>query len=378
MPPADLRILPVQSKKQFREFLRLPYRLYRNDPHWIPPLYFERREALHPKKNPFYQHAEVQLFLAYKHNIPVGRISAQVDLEYEKFHGERVGHFGFFESENDFKTASALFAAAENFLNNKNATRSQGPFNFSINQESGLLVEGFDQPLMIMTPYNPPYYEDLLLGAGYQKAKDLYAWWYQAGNIPEGPTQIAEEVAKVPGLTVRGLEKKHIKRDLPKMMEVFNSAWSQNWGFVPLTEAEISQAARELKLLVDPSVAFLGELHGEPAGICLSVPNIYELIHDFRGRLFPINFLKLLWRIKKRKYKSARLMLLGVKKEFRGSALGGLSVLLYQQVAQRGYKAGFVGGELSWTLEDNVKINAGIEFMGGKKIKTFRIYEKRL
>jgi hypothetical protein len=184
MSSDELRIIPVRSRKELKEFVGLPYQLYRNDPHWIAPLFLERWETVHPKKNPYYRHANVQLFLAKKKGRTVGRISAQIDQEYEKFHQERVGQFGFFESENDPLVTEALFQAAENFLKENRATRSLGPFNFSINEELGLLVEGYDEPLMTMMPYNPPFYSSLLEGAGYKKAKDLYAWKYQIGAIP--------------------------------------------------------------------------------------------------------------------------------------------------------------------------------------------------
>jgi len=378
MNPSEISIVPVTRRREFKKFVLFPYRHYQNDPHWIPPLKFERWNFLHPKKNYFYRHAKVGLFLAMREGQVVGRISAQIDWEYEKCHGERVGNFGFFECEDRPETAAALFKAAEDFCRAENATRLLGPFNFSINQESGLLVEGFESPLMIMMPYNPRYYPALVETAGYSKAKDLYAWWYQAGEIPEGPAQVAAEVAKHPGLVVRPVDKKNYLRDMTTIFEIFNSAWAKNWGFVPFTPEEIRKDAKEIRMLFDPSVAFLAEVDGKPAGICLSVPNLYELITDLNGKLFPFGWMKLLWRLKKRRYTSARLMMLGVKEEFRGGTLGGLSVLLYSEVGRRGYQAGYRGGELSWTLEDNVKINAGIEFMGGKKYKTYRIYEKNL
>jgi hypothetical protein len=380
MPPvnSELEIVPVRSRRDLKEFIQLPYRLYRNDPHWIPPLWVERYETLHPKKNPFYGHAEVKLFLARRKGSTVGRISAQIDREYEKFHKERVGHFGFFECENDPIVAQALLHAAEEFHRTHGVPRSLGPFSFSINEESGLLIDGFHEPLMTMMPYNPPYYATLLEGAGYRKAKDLYAWKYSVGEIPKDPAEVAESVAQYPGLKVRTLHPKNLREDLGKVMEIFNSAWSENWGFVPLTEAEIDKVAKDLKLFMDPEGAFLAEVDGRPAAMCIAVPNLYELIDGLKGRLFPFGLFKLLWRIKKKKYKSGRLMLLGVKKEYRGTILGGLSILLYVEIHKRGLQNRYEWGELSWTLEDNKGVNTGIEFMGGKRYKTYRIYEKNL
>jgi len=378
MSPSKLEILPVKKRRDLKKFVNLPYRLYQNDPKWIPPLKFERWLAVHPKKNPYYQHAKVQLFLATRDSRVIGRISAQIDFEYEKFHGERVGHFGFFECEDDPEAAAALLRVAEEFCRKEGAKRVLGPFSFSINQEMGFLVEGFDEPLMIMMPYNPRYYPTLVESSGYQKAKDVYAWKYFAGPILEGPSQVAEEVAKFPGLKIRNIDPKNLHRDMEIIFEVFNSAWSKNWGFVPFTPKEIKQSADETRLLLDPKITFIAEVDGNPAGICFTMPNIYDGIHDLKGRLFPFGWAKFLWRKRKQCFTSARLMMLGVKKEFRGSVLGGLSVLLYCELAREGTKRGYQFGELSWTLEYNQKINAGIEFMGGKRYKTCRIYEKKL
>ncbi|MFO1518608.1 MAG: hypothetical protein U1F57_02920 [bacterium] len=378
MLPSELKVIPVESKGDFKRFVRFPYQLYRNDPRWVPPLYLERKEVLSPKKNPYYLHAEVKLFLALRGSEVVGRISAQIDREYEKRHGERVGHFGFFECEDNSETAQALFFAAETFLKNGGAIRSQGPFSFSINEESGLMVEGFDQPFMTLMPYNPLYYARLVEGAGYLKAKDLYAWYYKAGAVPDDAVKLAEEVAQYPGLKLRSVEKKNFKQDLLKIIDIFNSAWSENWGFVPLTEAEVDKMAKDLQLFMDLNGAILAEVDGKPVGMCVAVPNLYDLIGDLKGKLFPFGIFKLLWRIKKKKYKSGRLLLLGIKKEHRKTILGGLSFLLYVEIHRRAHSLGYEWGELSWTLEDNKSINAGIEFMGGKRYKTYRIYEKSL
>jgi hypothetical protein len=379
MPPAELRVFPVQTKKHFRQFLALPYRLYRGDKNWVPPLYLERREALHPKKNPFYHHAEVQLFLAQRGKEIVGRISAQLDREYEKRYGEKLGQFGFFECENDPEAAQALLNAAESFARNHGASRCMGPFSFSTNEECGLLVSGFESPLMTMMPYNPPFYADLLELCGYQKAKDLFAWHYSTDEIPPEAAKVARDVAQYPGLKLRSIDLKHFERDIQIIFEVYTSAWSENWGFVPLTAEELKKTAKDLKHFIDPDGALIAELEGRPIAICVAVPNLYDLIAGLKGRLFPFGFVRLLWRIKRRKYKSGRLMLLGIAKEQQGSMLGGfLSVLLYVEIQKICRDRGFRWGELSWTLEDNHKINSGIEFMGGKRYKTMRIYEKNL
>ncbi len=378
MPSANLKIVPVENSADLKKFIRLPHRIYQDDPHWIAPLDFERKKTLNPKKNPFFKHAKVQLFLAQRNQEVVGRVSAQIDEEYEKRHDKRVGHFGFFECENNPETAAALLNTAEGFLKKNQAVSVTGPFNFSINGESGLLIAGFDQPLTLMMPYNPPYYEKLIEQSGFQKCKDLYAWNYLAGDIPETPLQLAKELAKHPDLTVRPIRLSHLETDLEKIMDIFNSAWANNWGFVPLQKYEIKQMVKDLKLFIDPTIALIAEIKGEPAAMCLTLPNFYEYIRGLNGKLFPFGFLKLLWRIKKRQCDNARLLLLGIKKEFREPPFNMLSMLLYTEIHSRGKANGYHRGELSWTLEDNHSINQGIELMGGKRYKTYRIYEKAL
>ncbi len=373
-----LEIIPVTHRKHLKEFARLPETLYSHIPHWIPPLRQERLEVLSPKKNPYYQHAKVQLFLAKRNGKTVGRISAQVDEEYEKRYGIRMGHFGFFECENHPETAQLLFKAAEKFCHQLGAKQIMGPFDFSINEELGLMIEGFEQPLMIMMPYHLPYYAQLIERLGYQKAKDLYAWKYEVGEIPKEPGEIAEQVYQEPGLKIRNLNPKNFHADISTVLEIFNSVWENNWGFIPFTPAELEKISKDLKLILDPDYAFIAEVEGKPVGICVLVPNLYDMIHDLKGKLFPWGIFKLFSRIKKRKYHSGRLMLLGVKKDFRGAVLGGLSILLYVEILKRGIEKGLKWGELSWTLEDNLAVNASIEFMGGKKYKTYRIYQKQL
>lgn len=378
MPRPELRTFAIDSAGEFRDFIRFPFRLYRGDPHWIPPLIHERRNFLHPDKNPFYRHGTVRLFLAKRGEDVRGRISAHIDHRYEKAQGERVGFFGFFECEDDTETSRALLGRAEDFLKSQGCSKVLGPFNFSINQECGLLVEGFTEPLMTLTPYNPPYYLQLLENLGYRKAKDLLAWRYDVAEIPEAPVAIAKAAARAPGLVVRNFNPKAALADTRVIFEVFNSAWAGNWGFVAMSEEEIRRIAEELRRHTDPRYIFIAEIHGKPAAACLSVPNLFELIYDLRGRLLPLGFLKFYWRLKRSTYQSIRVMLLGVKEEYRRFALGGLGILLNVKVAQAAQAAGLKFGELSWTLEDNDAISAGIEFMGGKRVKVFRIFEKSM
>ena len=374
----NLAVRPVRTRQERRDFLRVPWQIYHNDPHWIPPLLFDVKKTLNPKKNPYFHHAQAELFVAYRHATPVGRISAQVDQLFLEKYQDPIGFFGFFESIEDPRVARSLMQAAGQWLAKQGMKKIRGPFNLSINATSGVLVKGFDSSPMVLMTYNPPYYDGLLGQAGLNKAKDLYAWHYRIGDISEPVRQIAEAVREYPGLTIRNLDKKNLERDLHIIMDVFNSAWSENWGFIPLTEAEIRHAAHDLKAIVRPEICLIAEVEGKPAGIVFSLPNLHEVIRDFNGHLFPWNLFRLLYRLKFRPPKNGRLAMLGIKKEYRGGVLGGLSLLLYVEVNRGAQQLGYTTGELSWTLEDNQKVNEAIKFMGGEHYKTYRIYEKSL
>lgn len=376
--PSPLQIIPVQSPADYREFIGLPYRLYQNDPRWVAPLMKEQRERLLPRHSPFYLHGDVKLFLAKRNGKTVGRISAQINHEYEKFHGERMGHFGFFECENDPQAAQALLNAAEEFLSFHQAATAQGPFSFSINEECGLLIDGFEHPPMIQMPYNPPFYATLIENSGYSKAKDLLAWKYDPQNIPEEISRMANELTDREDISIRGPDMADFESELKTIIEIFNSAWSDNWGFVPLTEAEVTKAAKDLKTFIDPQGIVFGMVNGKPAAIGLGVPNLYELIRGLNGRLFPFGLVRLIWRIKRKKYRSGRLMLMGVKKNYRGGDLGALSFLIFKEGLLRFKNLKMDYAEFSWTLEDNRAINTIIELFGGKPYKTYRIYQKEL
>jgi hypothetical protein len=378
MPPFTIR--PVSSSSDLKKFIRLPWKIYKNDPAWTPPLLMERKEFLDPKKNPFFEHAEVALFLAEKDGEPVGRISAQVDHLHNETHKERTGFFGLFECIDDPDVASALLNNAGGWLKTRGMDRIRGPFSFSINEEVGIVVKGRENPPFVLMAHSAPYYEKLLEGWGLKKLKDFYCWRYDSSRpVPEAAMQLAEEARKYPGLTIREVNPKTLEQDVRILIDVFNSAWSKNWGFVPLTENEIKKAAKDFKLLLEPKLALIAEVNGVPAAISLALPNLNEAIKDLNGRLFPCGLPTLLYRIKRKKIRSARLILLGIKKEFRKDELGaGLSVLLYVEKHRRSQELGHWGGELSWTLEDNQKINFGIEMMGGEHYKTYRVYEKSL
>ncbi len=374
----SIEIIPVTKRCQLKKFVKLTNQINASNPNYIPAFFMEKWQVVHPKKNPFYQHARVKKFLALQNGKVVGRISAHIDDLNEKFKEQKLGCFGFFESIDSVEVAQKLFQHAGDFLKSEGCTSMIGPFNFNMNEEMGLLIEGFEHPQMIAMPYNPAYYISLLEQNSFSKMKDLLCWYYDNKEIPEAPQQIADYVMQQPGLTIRNLDKKNILRDLKIIMEVFNDAWSNNWSFVPMTEAEIAKAAKDFDLIADPKFVLIAEVFGKPAAICVGLPNIYEIIGDLKGRLLPFNWIKFLYRLKSHTFKTGRLALLGVKKEYRGSVLGGLSVLLYVKFNQMGLEQDYKYGELSWTLEDNDKINQGIQFMGGKVYKKYRIYQKSL
>ena len=373
-----MAVTPVSGRQDLDAFIKLPWRIYAGDPNWVPPLLRLQRELLSPRHNPFYRHADVQLFLARRDGQVVGRISAQVDREHNRYHNERTGFFGFFECQNDLAVASGLLVAAESWLCERGMDRARGPLSFSINGEVGLLVEGFDSPPHILTPYNPPYYAELLLGCGYAKARDLYAWRWERQPVPEGPARMVAELRQRPEVRVRRANLRHFEAEVRTILDLYNDAWSENWGFVPATEAEAERMAHDLRLIIDPQIVPFVEIDGQAAGVALALPNLNEAIHDLDGKLFPFGLLKLLWRLKVRRPQSGRLLLLGIRKEFRSRRYAGLAYLLCDEIYRGAAARGYEWAEFSWTLEDNKLINSMITKIGCRRYKTYRIYEKML
>ncbi|MCA1829197.1 MAG: N-acetyltransferase [Myxococcales bacterium] len=379
-----LEIRPVGSKKELETFLHVPWTLgMKSDPMWVPPLLDDYRRLLDPVKSPFLKHGEARCFLALRDGVPVGRISAQTDADFDKQWPDEkgVGFFGFFDSTDDPAVARALFDAAAGWARSKGRTRLRGPFTLDSKGETGVLVEGFDTPPRIGMPHNEPYLGPLIEKAGLSKAKDLYAWWYTSGAVDERTARIANKTLALPNVRVRTMDLSRFAREVDIVREIYNEAWSKNWNFTPFTSDELKIIATEYKMFVDTEIALVAEVDGKPAAMCFAIPDVNEMVRDFDGELMkrPWNLLKLLWRLKFDRPKHARLILLGVKEEFRAShKYGTLAAVLYVEVARRGAAAGYEGGELSWTLEDNVMINRGIERMGARRYKTYRVYEKTI
>jgi hypothetical protein len=380
-----IEIRSVHDKAAIEVFLHLPWKLgMKSDPNWVPPLLDDYRRMLDPKRSPFLKHGKLECFLAVQAGQPVGRITAQIDYDFDKQWPSEPGvaFFGFFECKDDPSVARALFAAAEGWARTQGRTRLRGPFTLDSKGESGVLIEGFDTPQRIGMPHNRPYVGPLIESAGYSKAKDLFAFWYDS-STPIDPLvkKAADRTRALPNVKVRPMDIAQIRREVDIIRDVYNEAWSENWGFVPFSAAELELIASEYKLFIDPQIALVAEVDGVPAAICFAIPDVNELVKDFDGELIrrPLNLLKLLWRVRFRRPKAARLILLGVKAEYRASRkYGAVVAVLYEEVAARGKARGYVGGELGWTLEDNDQINRGIVRMGARKYKTYRVYEKPL
>ena len=368
-------VVPVRTPAELDRFIRLPARLHAADPSFVVPLQLERREALSPAKNPYFQHAETQFWLATKDGRDVGRISAQVDTLVQD---ASVGHFGMIAGEDDAEVFAALFAAAEAWLTARGKTRVLGPFNLSINEETGLLVDGFDTPPMLLMGHDARHVAGHVEALGYVKAKDVFAYLYDIGkDLPEAARRMMAK-RRPAGMTVRHLDTKRYRAEFDTVTAIFNDAWSQNWGFIPFTEAEIGHMAKSMKPLIDPDCVAIVEMNGEAVGFGIALPNLNEIIADFDGRLLPFNWARLLWRLK-RGSRTARVPLMGVRRSFARGLVGGLVPYLIIDEMRKGLLAkGTREVELSWILEDNRPMRSMIESLGATPYKTYRVYEKTL
>jgi hypothetical protein len=372
-----LRIVPVRTAGELRQFIRVPWHIYANDPNWIPPLVVEQRHLL-GKKNPFFEHARAQYWVACRGMRPVGRISAQVDhLHIERYH-DATGHFGLLEAVDDPEVFAALFAAAEAWLRAQGMQRVVGPFNLSINGDIGLLVHGFDTPPMFLMSHGHPYYDARVTEQGYRKTKDVVAYLLDPrGTPPQVMVESARRADSSGRIRFRPLRMKQLHEDLTILSEIFNDAWAQNWNFVPFTPAEFDDLGKSLKLFVPSEFVQIAEVDGRPAAMIVIVPNVGECIRDLDGRLFPFGWARLLWRLKRHGPRSARVALMGVRREYQRSSLAttlafGLINAVRQPVLDRGLER----LELSWTLEDNHPMRRIKERIGARKYKTYRLYEK--
>jgi hypothetical protein len=377
---ADVTVRPVNGRADLMRFLDVPYGLYHDDANWVPPLRAERVRHLDRRHNPYFQHAEAQFFLAERNGVPVGRISAQFDQLHLERHKDGAGQFGLLEAIDDTSVFAALTDAAAAWLAERGATRMRGPFSLSINDESGLLIDGFERPPSVMMGHALPYYGRQLESLGFAKAMDLIAYDYDAAKpMPAAIAAVVERSLKNGAMEIRPLSKRHLERDLAIVMDIFNDAWSGNWGFVPLTQAEIAELGRTLKTLVGGDYVAIASWRGEPAAMAVSLPDINRAIHDLGGRLAPFGWAKLLWRVFVRPPAAVRIPLMGVRKSHQRSAAGSaLALGVIAAIRQAHMRRGTTKAELSWILEDNLAMRRMIEALGGVAYKIYRVYERPL
>lgn len=380
MAVGEIVVRQANSKADRDRFLQLPLDVFAVDPNFVPQLFFERNEHISPKKNPFFEHAEVQLFLAERDEEVVGRISAQVNHLHIECYGDATGQFGFLDAVDDVEVFKALLDCAAKWLAERGLKRMQGPFSFSINEESGVLVEGFDTPPSIMMAHSLPYYKKYLEALGLNKAKDLIAYDFDLQlELPRAMQMMVRKTKKSKDITIRPASKKHLARDLDIIIDIFNDAWSQNWNFVPMTKAEVTAFGDALKILVSEDYIAIASYKGEPVAMSVTLPNINDWIKDLNGRLLPFGVFKLVWRLFMTSPKNVRMPLMGVKKKFHGTPVGsGLALLVIDQIMQDHKTRGVKRGELSWVLEDNMPMRNVIEGLGGEPYKMYRIYEQSI
>ena len=374
---SQIEVSPVNTRKERDAFIKFPWRIYRNDPAWAPPLIIERKEFLDRKRHPFYRHGDAALFLAWHNSEIVGRIMASDDPNYNSLHQTNVGCFGLFESIDNRDVAAALFEAASNWLRARGRNEIMGPIDYSTNYVCGLLIDGFEHPPTILTSHNPAYYAPLIESCGFTKAKDWYAWWFsEFPKAAERLRKVAVARAGRHGVTIRPVNLRKIEDESRRLRTVYNQAWEKNWGFVPFTQDEFDYMAREMKPLIVPEGTLLAEIGDKPIGFIIAVPDINVALRHVNGRLtrfgFPIGLIKLLYY--KAKIRTARLVALGVVEKYRRA---GIAETLVLRVMDEAFKRGFTG-ELSMTLEDNFMVNRFIEAVGAARYKTYRIYSKAL
>ena len=375
---SNIEISEVSSRRERNAFIKFPWRVYANDPAWVPPLIIERKEFLDRKRHPFFRHGDAVLFLARKNGEIAGRIMASDDPNYNALHQSNVGCFGLFECINDRVVATELFERAAGWLREKGRAEIMGPIDYSTNYVCGLLIDGFQFPPTILTGHNPPYYRDLIESCGFTKAKDWYAWWFaDPAKAAARLRPLAERFRKRCPVKIRAGNLNNVREESRRLREIYNQAWKNNWGFVPFTEAEIEFMTHELKPLVIPEFTLIAEVGDEPAGFILCVPDINVALRHINGRLapfgLPIGLAKLLYY--KSRTRTARLIALGVIEKYRRTGIAEMLVLRIVEDAM--IKRGFAG-ELSLTLEDNFTINRFLEAIGAQRYKTYRIYCKSI
>lgn len=375
-----IEVVAVTTPRQLDQFIRLPIELHRGKANWVPPLVLERQDVLSRRKNPYFRHAEMELFLALRNGQPVGRVSAQIDRNFLPKWGQEIGHFGFLDAGDNAAVFVALLEAAEGWLRQRGMRKVYGPFSPTINDEPGILIEGFDTPPMMMMAHADPYHARHLAAAGYVRAKDLLAYSYDTRQEPSGTVRRLVAKAASPRIAIRPMGKAPYATEVREVLEIFNEAWSDNWCSVSLTEEEMLHLGKSMRPIIDRRLVWFAEVDGRVAGMVVVLPNINEAIADLDGRLLPFGWAKLLWRLKVRGLKTARVPLMGIRREFAKMNVVGaaLPFLLIDAMRRAAIAAGYERAELSWILEDNLPVRRVIEAFGGIPYKTYRIFEKAI
>jgi len=367
-------IKEVENSTMLAEFIKLPWKIYKNDPNWVPPLISEIKKKLDNRIHPFFKHSNVSLFLAYLGGGVVGRVASIIDHNHNRFHNEKTGFFGMFECINDYDCAYTLLEAVRKRLKINSMNLMRGPVNLSMNDECGLLIDGFKAPPVFMMTYNPEYYLDFMDRYGMIKAKDLYAYLNEGiVKASERFSKIAERTRQQHNIKIRPLNMKRFKEDVDKIKSIYNNAWEKNWGFVPMTDSEMDSLAADLKKIAIPELVLFAEINNRPLGISVTVSNYNEALIHMNGRLNPVGIAKLLYY--RNKIKGLRSLIMGVLNEYRST---GVPLLLFLETANAANKLGFEWCETSWNLEDNHLINKFDEKIGGRLYKRYRIYEKQI
>lgn len=372
-----LSAAPVSSRVDKRDFLGLATALYRDDPHWIAPLRLEERMRVFGN-NPLFEHAEVRAWVARRGRRPVGRITAQIDRLQQETQGNRAGCFGMLEAEDDPEVFAALFAVAEDWLRERGCAEVRGPFNLSINEEAGLLVEGFATPPCVMMGHGRPYYPARVEEQGYEQAQDLLAYTVKSAFVaPPVMLKLAERAER--DVQLRTLRRRDLAAELEILRDIFNDAWAENWGFVPFTRAEFAELGKVMAALLPEDHVQIAEIDGRPVAFIVALPNVNEAARDLRGRLLPLGWAKLLWRLKVRGVRSGRVPLMGVRREYHHTRLGPTLAFMVIDAVRGGLVRRGIGDvELGWILEGNSGMRNIIEAIGGTAYKRYRIYRKWL
>lgn len=371
---SGIEVIEVESPQQLKTFIMLPFKFYREEPHWVPPLISERKEFFNKSKNPFYRGAKTKLFLAIKDGRTVGRIATCINYYHNEFHMDKVGFFGFFECIDDFEVSSKLFKVAMITLKSEGMEKMRGPMNFSTNQEIGFLIEGFDKPPTIMNPYNKPYLPKLAEKFGLKKVMDLNAFKVSRDvPMPERQLNLVNKIKERNHIRIRTVDMSRFDEEVKLINSIYNQAWAHNWGFVPMPEDEFVHMAKGLKQIVDPDVALIAYVNDEPAAFSLAVPDINQVLIRMNGRLFPIGIFKFLWNTKIRsKITGCRMLTMGVIPKFQKR---GIDNIFFVDTYQKGLAKGYHWAELSWILETNELMCRAAENMGAVLYKKYRIVE---